>query len=98
VIKSFCCLGKKKKTGSVIKVFREDRRVLVSGVNIVARHQKPSVQNPEGGVLRREAPVHVSNVAHLDPVSGKPTRVGIKLLEDGQKVRYAKKSGELLDA
>ena len=91
--------GKDKgKTGSVLKVDRESRRVVVSGVNIVARHQKPNAQHPEGGIVRREAALHVSNVAHVDPASGKATRVGVRFLEDGRKVRYAKSSGQVLDA
>ena len=90
--------GKDKgKKGSVLKVFRETRRVVVSGVNLVARHQKANTQYPEGGIIRKEASLHVSNVAHIDPVSGQATRVGIRFLEDGRKVRYAKNSGQVLD-
>lgn len=90
--------GKDKgKKGSVLKVLRETRRVLVSGVNLVARHQKANPQYPEGGIIRKEASLHVSNVAHVDPVSGQATRVGVRFLEDGRKVRYAKSSGQVLD-
>lgn len=90
--------GKDKgKTGTILKVFREERRVLVEGLNVVVRHVRPNAAYPEGGRVQKEAPLHVSNVAHLDPGSGKPTRVGFRLLEDGKKVRYAKRSGDLID-
>jgi len=65
-------------------------------VNIVKRHQRPGPGNP-GGIVEREAPVHVSNVAHVDPDTGRPTRVGFRILEDGRKVRFAKRSGEVID-
>ncbi|MFH4094907.1 50S ribosomal protein L24, partial [Acinetobacter baumannii] len=68
----------------------------VEGVNIVKKHSKPSQLNPQGGIITKEAPIHVSNVMILDPKTGEPTRVGFKV-EDGKKVRIAKKSGELLD-
>ncbi len=94
----FLLAGKDKgKSGVVLKVLREERRVFVQGVNLVARHQKPSAAFPEGGVHRREASVHISNVAHLDPDTGKPTRVGVRFLEDGKRMRYAKVSGQDLD-
>ena len=79
----------------------EENRVLVSGVNIKARHTKPSQADPQGGIKRNEAPIHVSNVAHVDPTSGKPTRVGFKMTADGKgeqkKVRFAKRSGVEID-
>lgn len=90
--------GKDKgKTGSVLKVYPEESRVIIEGVNIVKRHTKPSQANPDGGIIEKEAPMHISNVAMADPKTGKPSRVGYKFLEDGKKVRYAKKSGEMID-
>ena len=87
----------KGKKGSVLRVLREENRVVVQGVNVVKRHTKPSAAQP-GGIIEREAPINASNVAHIDPADGKPTRVGFKFLEDGnRKVRYAKRSGEVID-
>ncbi len=89
--------GKDKgKTGEVLRVQPKDSRVLVQGVNMVKRHTRPAMGQP-GGIVEKEATLHVSNVAHIDPKSDKPTRVGFKTL-DGRKVRFAKKSGEVLDA
>src|SRR5499427_442224 len=89
--------GKEKgKTGEVLQVLREESRVLVQGVNIVKRHTRPSAANP-GGIIDKEAPLHISNVAHVDPKSGKPTRVGFKVLDGGRKVRVARRSGESID-
>jgi large subunit ribosomal protein L24 len=88
--------SEKGKKGEIIKVFPAENRVLVAGVNMVSRHTKQS-QRTQGGIVRKEAPVHVSNVAHIDPKSGEPTRVGFKTLNDGRKVRVAKKSGESID-
>ena len=85
------------KEGEVLKVLTDEGRVLVQGVAMAKRHLKPSQRNPEGGIDARESAIDVSNVAHLDPKDGKATRVGFKLLEDGRKVRYAKRSGELID-
>jgi large subunit ribosomal protein L24 len=87
----------KSKTGTVLAVFPKEQRVIVEGVNIVKRHTKPNPLNPEGGIIEKEAPIHVSNVQLADPKTGQPTRVGYKFLEDGTKVRYAKKSGEVID-
>ncbi|MEK0085734.1 50S ribosomal protein L24 [Benzoatithermus flavus] len=87
----------KGKEGEVLAVMPKENRVVVQGVMLVRRHQKASPRNPEGGIVTKEAPIHVSNVAHLDPRDGKPTRVGFKFLEDGRKVRYAKRSGEVID-
>jgi len=84
------------KTGEVLHVLRDESRVLVQGVNIVKRHTRPSAANP-GGIIDKEAPLHVSNVAHVDPKSGKPTRVGFKVLDGGRKVRVARRSGEPID-
>ena len=86
----------KGKKGEVLKVYPEDSRVLVAGVNMIKKHQKQT-QTQQGGIITKEAPLHVSNVAHIDPKSGEPTRVGFKLLNDGRKVRVAKKSGESID-
>ena len=84
----------KGKTGKVLKVLVEKNRALVEGVNMVSKSTKPSAKNPQGGIVKQEAPIHVSNLSLVDPKSGKPTRVGIKVAEDGKKVRIAKKSGE----
>jgi large subunit ribosomal protein L24 len=90
--------GKDKgKSGEVLRVMPSEMRVLVQGVNVVKRHTKQAMGNP-GGIVEKEAPLHVSNVAHLDPKDRKPTRVGFKTLDDGRKVRFAKRSGELIDA
>jgi large subunit ribosomal protein L24 len=89
--------GKDKgKTGDVIKVMLSENRVLVQGVNMIKRHQRQS-QTEQGGIITKEAPIEVSNIAHLDPKDNKPTRIGFKVLADGRKVRYAKKSGEVID-
>lgn len=89
--------GKDKgKTGDVLRVMPKDRRVLVSGVNMIRRHTRASQAGP-GGIDEREASVHVSNVSHIDPKDDKPTRVGFKFLEGGRKVRFAKRSGEVID-
>jgi large subunit ribosomal protein L24 len=86
----------KGKRGEVLRVLRAEARVLVQGVNMVKRHQRPSAASP-GGIMEKEAPVHISNVAHIDPSSGKPTRVGFKVVEGGRKVRFARRSGEVID-
>lgn len=89
--------GKDKgKTGVVLAAFPKKERVLVEGVNIVKKHTKPNQENPQGGIMSIEAAVHVSNVMLIDPKTGEPTRVGYKI-EDGKKVRVAKKSGAKLD-
>ncbi|MBN9533891.1 MAG: 50S ribosomal protein L24 [Alphaproteobacteria bacterium] len=85
----------KGKKGEVLKVFPKEDRVLVSGVNIVKRHQTQTAR-AQGGIINKEAPIHVSNLAHADPASGAPTRIGFKVLGD-KKVRFAKKSGEVID-
>jgi large subunit ribosomal protein L24 len=87
----------KGKSGEVLAVQRDLNRVLVQGVNLVKRHQKPS-QTAQGGIIEKEASVHISNVAHIDPKTDQPTRVGYRLLDDGRKVRFAKGSGEVIDA
>lgn len=90
--------GKDKgKTGEVLKVDPTAQRVVVGGINMVAKHQRPTQTNPNGGIGRKEASIHISNVALADPKTGKPTRVGVKKLDNGSKVRVAKKSGEVVD-
>lgn len=90
--------GKDKgKSGEVVQVNPKEKRVIVSGVNMVKRHTAPSQTNA-GGIVEKEASVHVSNVAHLDPKDDKPTRVGFKMLDGDRKVRYAKRSGEVIDS
>ena len=89
--------GKSKGVeGEVLKVLPDANRVVVQGAQMIKRHNKPSARGA-GGIDNREAPLHVSNIAHLDPQDGKPTRIGFKFLEDGRKVRYAKRSGEIID-
>ena len=91
--------GKDKgKTGEVTRALPREGKVVVSGVNVMTRHRKPSQVNPEGGLERVEAPLAVSKVAIRDPQTGQPTRVGFKVLEDGRKVRVAKRSGAQIDA
>jgi len=87
----------KGKQGTVLKVLRKEGRVLVQGTNMVKRHTRPS-QATAGGILEKEAPVHVSNVAFVDPKEGGATKLGVKILKDGRKVRIAKRSGEVVDA
>ena len=86
----------KGRSGEVIQVMPKDERALIRGVNMITRHQKQSAAQ-EGGLIRKEAPIHLSNVAIADPTDGKPTRVGFKTLNDGRKVRFAKRSGETID-
>jgi len=88
----------KGRQGEVIRVMPTEDRALVQGVNLVKRHQKASGIGNPGGITEKEAPIHLSNLALLDPKSSKPTRVGFKMLEDGKKVRVARASGEVLDA
>ncbi len=88
--------GKDKgKTGVILTAYPKKDRVLVEGVNIIKKHMKPNQANPQGGIESREAAIHVSNVMLIDPKTGEPTRVGYKV-EDGKKVRVAKKSGEII--
>ena len=87
----------KGRTGEVVQVMPKEERALVRGVNLVKRHQRQTM-NQEGGIIQKEAPVHLSNLALADPKDGKPTRVGFKTLDDGRKVRFAKRSGDLIDA
>ncbi len=84
----------KGRTGKVLKVLVDKRRAIVEGLNMVSKSQKPSAKNPQGGFVKQEAPIHISNLNVVDPKTGKPTRIGRKLNADGKLVRYAKKSGE----
>jgi large subunit ribosomal protein L24 len=86
----------KGKTGEVRRVIPTEGRAIVAGVNLVRRHTRQTAQT-EGGILTKEAPIHVSNLAIVDPKTGKPTRVGFRTLDDGRKVRFAKRSGDLID-
>jgi len=90
--------GKDKgRTGTVAKVMPKDGKVVVDGINVAARHRKPTQANPQGGIDRNPAPMHISKVALADPKSGKPTRVRFETGKDGKKVRVAVKSGEKID-
>jgi large subunit ribosomal protein L24 len=84
----------KGQKGRVLEVDRDKNRALVDGVNMVSKHTKPNTKAPQGGIIKKEAPVHISNLMLIDPTSGKPTRVGKKLNENSKLVRYSKKSGE----
>jgi len=86
----------KGKKGEVLKIFPKEDRALVQGVHVVKRHQRQT-QTQQGGIVNKESSIHLSNLAHVDPKSGKATRVGFKTLNDGRKVRFAKKSGEVID-
>ena len=82
------------KTGRVLRVLRDKDRAVVEGINIVSKATKPSAKHPQGGIIKIEAPIHISNISLIDPKTGKPTRVSIRINDKGQKVRIAKKSGE----
>jgi large subunit ribosomal protein L24 len=84
----------KGQKGKVLEVFAEKQRAIVEGVNMVSKHTKPNAASPQGGIVKQEAPIHISNLMNVDPSSGKPTRVGRKLNDKGKLVRYSKKSGE----
>jgi len=86
----------KGRTGEVIEMRPDENRALVRGINMVKRHQRQTAQQ-EGGIISKELPVHLSNIALADPKDGKPTRVGFKIQADGKKVRYAKRSGAEID-
>lgn len=85
----------KGQTGEVIAVIREKNRAVVAGLNIVKKHVKPSASNPQGGIVEKEAPIHISNLALVDPKTGKATKVGYRMKDD-KKERFAKRSGEIL--
>ncbi|NLA14943.1 MAG: 50S ribosomal protein L24 [Bacteroidales bacterium] len=84
----------KGKTGRVLEVRPAEQRAIVEGVNLISKHTKPSARHPQGGIIKQEAPVHISNLQVVDPAKGGPTRIGRRLNEKGKRVRYAKKSGE----
>lgn len=84
----------KEQRGRVLEVNRKTQRALVEGVNIISKHTKPDAQNPQGGIVKKEAPVHISNLMLIDPSSGDPTRIGRKYNDKNKLVRYSKKSGE----
>ena len=85
----------KGRSGQVLQVMPKDDRAVVQGINLVKKHQRQT-QQQEGGIISKEATIHLSNLSHIDS-DGKPTRVGFKILEDGRKVRFAKRSGDLID-
>ena len=86
----------KGKQGKVLRVFPTEERAVVQGVHIARRHSKPSMGDP-GGIVEKELMIHISNLAHIDPQTNKPTRVGYKFLDGGRKVRVARRSGEVID-
>jgi len=86
----------KGKTGEVLRVLPTENRAVVRGVNVARRHTKPRMGEP-GGIIEKELALDISNIAHVDPASGKPTRIGYKTLDDGRKVRFARRSGEIID-
>src|SRR4029078_5988616 len=86
----------KGKVGEVLRIYPDDNRALVQGVNLARRHQKQP-QGQEGGIIPKETPIHISNIALRDPRDNKPVKVGYKVLKDGKKVRFARKSGEVID-
>lgn len=84
----------KGQQGKVLEVITKDERAIVEGVNMVSRHTKPNSKSPQGGIIKKETSIHVSNLMLVDPSTGKPTRIGRKLNENNKLVRYSKKSGE----
>ncbi|MCW0482850.1 50S ribosomal protein L24 [Gaoshiqia sediminis] len=82
------------RQGKVLEVIRDKDRAIVEGVNMVKKHTKPNAESPQGGIVEKEAPIHISNLMLVDPKTGKPTRIGRKLGDNGKLVRYSKKSGE----
>ncbi len=84
----------KGQQGKILEVIREKDRAIVEGVNMVKKHTKPNAENPQGGIVEKEAPIHISNLMHVDPKGGERTRMGRKLDSNGKLVRYSKKSGE----
>jgi large subunit ribosomal protein L24 len=87
----------KGKKGEVLKVLPKENKAVVSGVNTAKRHTKQSQANPQGGIVNKDLPIDLSNLAHVDPKSGEATKIGWKVLGDGRRVRFAKKSGEVID-
>ena len=86
----------KGRTGEVLRVFPDESRVIVQGVHVAKRHTRQRMGEP-GGIVEKELTIHISNIAHVDPQSRKPTRVGYRRLDDGRKVRFARRSGEVID-
>ena len=84
----------KGQKGRVLEVDRSEERAIVEGVNMVSKHTKPNAKSPQGGIIKKEAPVHISNLMLIDPASGKPTRIGKRLNDNNKLVRFSKKSGE----
>ncbi len=84
----------KGKTGKVLEMIRDKDRAIVEGINMVSKHTKPNAKNPQGGIIKQEAAIHISNLQLVDPAKGGPTRVGYRFEQGGKKVRYSKKSGE----
>jgi large subunit ribosomal protein L24 len=84
----------KGQQGRVLEVIRSKERAIVEGINLVSKHTKPNAKSPQGGIVKKEAPVHISNLMLVDPSTGKPTRIGRKVSDNGRLVRYSKKSGE----
>lgn len=85
----------KGSEGKVLKVFPDKNKAIVEGVNMISKHEKPSTQNPQGGIVKKEAPIQISNLSLIDAKSGKPTRVGYRM-EDGKKIRFSKKSNQAI--
>jgi len=88
--------NQKGKSGRVLEVNREKMRAIIEGVNMISLHSKPSAQNPDGGITKKEGSIHISNLLHVDPKDGKPCRIARKIDEKGNKVRYSKRSGEVI--
>ncbi|MBO7572982.1 MAG: 50S ribosomal protein L24 [Bacteroidales bacterium] len=84
----------KGQQGRVLEILKKKNRAIVEGVNLISKHQKPNAAHPQGGIIKQEAGIHISNLMLVDPKTGKPTRIGRKKNEEGKLVRYAKKSGE----
>ncbi len=90
--------GKDKgKISEIINFITKSNKVILNGVNLVKRHTKPSKLNPEGGIVQKEMPIHISNIMHIDPKTNSAVKIGFKFLEDGKKVRFLKKTGELIE-
>jgi large subunit ribosomal protein L24 len=87
--------GKGNK-GKVLEIFKDKNRAIIEGVNMITKHVKPSANNPEGGIEKTEAPIHISNIMLVEPSNGEPTRIGRKLNEEGKSQRFSKKTGELI--
>ena len=85
----------KNRTGKVLRVYPDTNKAIVEGVNLIQKHEKPSANNPQGGIVEKEAPIQISNIAVVDPKTNKATRIGYRM-EDGNKIRFAKKSNQAL--